>query len=256
MARDRDTHWRVGELSRATGMTVRTLHHYHQIGLLDPAGRTSGGHRLYAPADVRRLMYIVILRRAGLPLGAIKEALDRDLIDVAALIEQQRRDLESVLIDTVEFGRRLQDASIDELSRDPRRLRELINWVTPNPIASQPVVLLVYVDVELAYWTLIDMFGFGPGVIARGEDGRVGYAEVTGPMGNVRLHWPRPGLSPPDPDRDPSSMTTVEVADLDAHYARARAAGATIVRPLTTQYGSGEYLALDHEHHLWCFQQS
>ncbi|GAB3762036.1 VOC family protein [Microlunatus parietis] len=256
MAETERPYWRVGELSQATGLTVRTLHHYHQIGLLDPAARSAGGHRLYAPADVRRLMYIVVLRRAGLSLAAIKEVLDRDRIDVAALIDQQRRDLESVLMDTVEFGRRLQDASIDELSRDPRRLRELINWVTPNPIASQPVVLLVYADVELAYRTLIHMFGFGPGVIARDGDGHVGYAEVTGPMGNIRLHWPRPGLSPPDPARDPSSMTTVEVADLDAHYAQARDAGARIVRPLTTQHGAREYLALDHEHHLWCFQQA
>ncbi len=160
-------YWRVGELSAATGLTVRTLHHYNQIGLLTPARRSGGGHRLYSAEDVRRLMFIVILRRAGLPLTEIKDVLARDELDVAGLIDRQAKDLESALIDTVAFGRRLQDAPIEELSRDPTRLRELINWVQPNPIASQPVVFLVYADVELAHRTLIDMFGFGPGVIAR-----------------------------------------------------------------------------------------
>jgi DNA-binding transcriptional MerR regulator/uncharacterized glyoxalase superfamily protein PhnB len=248
-------YWRVGELSAATGLTVRTLHHYNQIGLLTPARRSGGGHRLYSAEDVRRLMFIVILRRAGLPLSEIKDVLERDEIDVAALIDRQAKDLESSLIDTVAFGRRLQDAPIEELSRNPSRLRELINWVQPNPIASQPVVFLVYADVELAHRTLIDMFGFGPGVIARSDDGTVGYAEVTGPMGNIRLHWPRPGLRAPDPDTDPSAMTVVGVADIAAHFDHARRAGATIERPLAAGYGMREYLAFDHEHHLWCFQQ-
>lgn len=252
---ERSPYWKVGELSAATGLTVRTLHHYNQIGLLTPARRSGGGHRLYSAEDVRRLMFIVILRRAGLPLTEIKDVLARDEIDVAALIDRQTKALESALIDTVAFGRRLQDAPIEELSRDPTRLRELINWVQPNPIASQPVVFLVYADVELARTTLIDMFGFGPGVIARDEDGTVGYAEVTGPMGNIRLHWPRPGLRAPDPDSEPSSMTVVEVADVASHFDHARRAGAVIERPLSTAFGMREYLAFDHEHHLWCFQQ-
>lgn len=252
---DQEPYWRVGELSAATGLTVRTLHHYNQIGLLTPARRSGGGHRLYSAEDVRRLMLIVILRRAGLPLAEIKDVLARGHVDIAALIDRQTKDLESALIDTVAFGRRLQDASIEELSQDPTRLRELINWVQPNPIASQPVVFLVYADVELARTTLIDMFGFGPGVIARGDDGTVGYAEVTGPMGNIRLHWPRPGLRAPDPAAAPSSMTVVGVADVTAHFDHARRAGAVIERPLTTAYGTREYLVFDHEHHLWCFQQ-
>ncbi|WP_152361690.1 MerR family transcriptional regulator [Microlunatus speluncae] len=252
---DPSPHWRVGALSTATGLTVRTLHHYNQIGLLTPAGRSGGGHRLYSADDVRRLMIIVILRRAGLGLAEIKRVLDRDEVDVAALIERQTKDLESALIDTVAFGRRLREAPIEELSRDPTRVRELINWVQPNPITAQPVVFLVYADVELAHRTLIEMFGFGPGVIARGDDGSVGYAELSGPIGNIRLHGPRPGLSAPDPAAEPSAMTVVGVADVAAHFDRAVRAGATIERPLRTLFGAREYLAFDHEHHLWCFQQ-
>ncbi len=252
---DPSPYWRIGELSTATGLTVRTLHHYNQIGLLTPARRSGGGHRLYSAEDVRRLMFIVILRRAGLPLAEIKTVLARDEVDLAALIERQTKELESALIDTVAFGRRLRDAPIEDLGRDPTRLRELINWVQPNPITAQPVVFLVYADVERAHRTLIEMFGFGPGVIARGADGSVGYAEVSGPMGNIRLHGPRSGLRAPDPTAEPSSMTVVGVADIAAHFDRAVRAGARIERPLRTMFGAREYLAFDHEHHLWCFQQ-
>jgi MerR family transcriptional regulator, thiopeptide resistance regulator len=39
--------WKVGALAKATGLTVRTLHHYDEIGLLQPSARLAGGHRLY-----------------------------------------------------------------------------------------------------------------------------------------------------------------------------------------------------------------
>lgn len=65
--------WRVGELAEATGLTVRTLHHYEQIGLLAPARRTEGQQRLYDERDVRRLYRIRALRDLGLSLADIGE---------------------------------------------------------------------------------------------------------------------------------------------------------------------------------------
>lgn len=47
--------WKVGALASATGLTVRALHYYDEIGLLKPSRRTTAGHRLYDPADVARL---------------------------------------------------------------------------------------------------------------------------------------------------------------------------------------------------------
>ena len=70
-----DRNWRVGELADATGLTVRTLHHYHEIGLLTPSDRNSAGHRLYTSADVRRLYQIRALRGFGLSLTEIGEVL-------------------------------------------------------------------------------------------------------------------------------------------------------------------------------------
>jgi DNA-binding transcriptional MerR regulator len=76
-----DRRWKVGELAEATGLTVRALHHFDEVGLLRPAARSAAGHRLYTSADVRRLYRIIALRQLGLPLREIARALDGDLGD-------------------------------------------------------------------------------------------------------------------------------------------------------------------------------
>ena len=67
----------VGELARRTGVTVRTLHHYHEIGLLKPSLHTPGEYRRYTAADVGRLQQIVSLRQLGFSLEEIGDCLDR-----------------------------------------------------------------------------------------------------------------------------------------------------------------------------------
>jgi len=69
---------RIGEVARATGLTVRTLHHYDEIGLLVPSRRSEAGYRLYSDGDVRRLYRIVALRGMGFPLGEIAAVLVRE----------------------------------------------------------------------------------------------------------------------------------------------------------------------------------
>jgi bifunctional DNase/RNase/DNA-binding transcriptional MerR regulator len=88
-----DKRWKVGELAAATGLTVRALHHYDQLGLLVPCQRTGGGHRLYAEEDVRRLYRILALRRLGFPLDEIASLLDEGGLSLA---ETVRRHLERV----------------------------------------------------------------------------------------------------------------------------------------------------------------
>src|SRR3954451_10489491 len=73
------TGYTVGALAAASGLTVRTLHHWDQIGLLRPAERSAAGHRRYSAADVERLYRIVALRGLGLSLEAIGAALEDDL---------------------------------------------------------------------------------------------------------------------------------------------------------------------------------
>jgi MerR family transcriptional regulator, thiopeptide resistance regulator len=68
--------YRIGELARAAGVTVRALHHYDSLGLLSPSERTQGGHRLYTAADVERLYRLLALRGLGLPLEEIRPLLE------------------------------------------------------------------------------------------------------------------------------------------------------------------------------------
>jgi MerR family transcriptional regulator, thiopeptide resistance regulator len=61
----------VGTVAELTGVSVRTLHHYDEIGLLEPSGRNTAGYRLYAPEELRRLQRILFYRELGFGLDAI-----------------------------------------------------------------------------------------------------------------------------------------------------------------------------------------
>ncbi len=65
--------WKVGELAGRTGLSVRALHYYEEIGLLLPSRRTGSGHRLYSAEDVLRLQRIVSLRSLGFTLEEIRQ---------------------------------------------------------------------------------------------------------------------------------------------------------------------------------------
>ncbi|HEX3516651.1 MAG TPA: MerR family transcriptional regulator [Trebonia sp.] len=80
--------WRIGEVATATGLTVRALHHYDQIGLVVPSARTSGGHRLYTDADLAVLYQVTTLRQLGVPLDQIAVLL-AGRADVRQVIDEQ-----------------------------------------------------------------------------------------------------------------------------------------------------------------------
>jgi DNA-binding transcriptional MerR regulator len=86
--------WRIGDLARQTGLTVRALHHYDEIGLLVPTGRTASGHRLYSETDVRKLYHIMALRQLGLALGDIGSVLAGNGSEPRALLRRQLAALE------------------------------------------------------------------------------------------------------------------------------------------------------------------
>ena len=73
----RDELWKVGELATQTGVSVRTLHYYDEIGLLAPSQRTGSGHRLYGADDVVRLQQIKSCRQLGFSLAEIRDLLSR-----------------------------------------------------------------------------------------------------------------------------------------------------------------------------------
>lgn len=116
---------------------------------------------------------------------------------------------------------------------------------------------LRYRDANAAIEWLKCAFGFQEKAVYRGEDGAVNHAELALGAGLVMLGQSRPdgwlGGSTPEARASTASIYIV-VADPDAHYGRARAAGAEIVRELTDEdYGSREYSARDPEGNLWSF---
>lgn len=83
----------TGEASKISGLTVRTLQHYDNIGLLPSSGRTEGGRRYYTQADIVKLQYIVFYKNLGFPLKEISTIIQKeDFTDknTNALLEQQK----------------------------------------------------------------------------------------------------------------------------------------------------------------------
>ncbi len=85
---------KVGELAQRTGLTVRTLHHFDQIGLLKPSTRSESGYRLYSRDDVARLHSIQALRHLGLPLKQIASMLAGDGEALPVIVARQMRALD------------------------------------------------------------------------------------------------------------------------------------------------------------------
>jgi DNA-binding transcriptional MerR regulator len=91
-------HWTVGEVATLTRVSVRTLHHYDDIGLLRPSGRSEGNYRQYTAADLARLWRILAYRDLGFALAEIAGLLDAGgaaeltaLRSQAALLREQAR---------------------------------------------------------------------------------------------------------------------------------------------------------------------
>src|SRR5687768_8295608 len=67
----------VGQVAERLDVTVRTLHHYDEIGLVVPSGRSRAGYRLYTDEDLTRLQHVVVYRRLGFALEEIALLLEQ-----------------------------------------------------------------------------------------------------------------------------------------------------------------------------------
>jgi DNA-binding transcriptional MerR regulator len=68
-----EEHLTVGRVAGLAGVTVRTLHHYDEIGLVRPSARTAAGYRAYAAGDVERLREVLAYRQLGFGLREIAD---------------------------------------------------------------------------------------------------------------------------------------------------------------------------------------
>ena len=127
----------------------------------------------------------------------------------------------------------------------------------PSGITKTTVIpILVYEDIEVAHDFLVRTFGFTSGGLHRTEDGTVVHGEVRMGDSPIWLHAATDEHQMASPRGSVQSHGGLEIIvdDVDAHYARSKAAGAHIDRaPSDQEYGLREYGARDPENHRWWF---
>jgi DNA-binding transcriptional MerR regulator/uncharacterized glyoxalase superfamily protein PhnB len=252
---------RIGELAAATGLTVRTLHYYEEIGLTT-SGRTEAGHRLYSDADVQRLYRVCLLRRLGLPLGEISRALDDPAWSLRGAMETHLQDLDRRLEAMARLRSRLAQLVGSNIPLDgpltDGLLHVLEEMIMLDGVVHRRISILVYSDLEATYDYLGRVFGLGPGQLTRDEQGNIVHGELEAGDGVVWLHPEAPtfALASPKSLGATTASMAVMVDDVDAHFRHASAEGAAIeYEPVDQPYGYREYGARDNEGGLWSFMK-
>ena len=125
----------IGEVSRRSGISVRMLRHYDEIGLVTPERRPENGYRLYSAANVARIQAIVALRQLGFSLGAASELLGGSTTPLAAALKlrlnaldeeiTRRNHLRVTLLGLLGRLERANDPSLDELFDGLRELTQM-----------------------------------------------------------------------------------------------------------------------------------
>lgn len=252
---------KVGDLARTAGLTVRALHHYESIGLLNPSAHTSGGHRLYGPDAVTRLYRITRLRQLSLSLDQIRSALDDPQWGLLGEIRQHLEALDAQLNALSALRTNVAAALASVAANDDPTSTLLEVLTTMEEIHSsvrRRISILVYQDVEAAHHHLVNVFGLTPGDVTHGPDGTVVHAEVFAGDGAIWLHPESPPHQLLSPARlgGATATTAVMVRNVDEHYALVVDRGGRIDYPPTDQpYGYREYGARDLEGSLWSFME-
>ena len=109
----------VNEVSKITGVSVRTLHHYDAIGLLKPTKVTAAGYRMYDDTAISRLQSILLFRELQFPLKEIKAILDGPDFDPIEALTQQIELLElqyKRIGELISFAREIKDKGVTTMS--------------------------------------------------------------------------------------------------------------------------------------------
>jgi DNA-binding transcriptional MerR regulator len=119
----------VSQLAKMAGVSVRTLHHYDQIGLLAPSGRTepgpggSAGYRLYGEAELLRLQQILFFKELDMPLAEVRQILDEPGFDQVTALEHHRGMLQGRMERLARLLKTI-DRTIDRLAEDDMTLTD------------------------------------------------------------------------------------------------------------------------------------
>lgn len=109
-----DDLFQIGEVAELVGLSLRTIRHYEEVGVVVPSGRSAGGYRLYRPSEVERLRLVTYLK----PLEFSLEEM-RDLLDTLDAVKGQAGDARQELVDRIAMFTSLAEGRCE-------RLRELL----------------------------------------------------------------------------------------------------------------------------------
>ncbi len=252
---------KIGEIAAATGMTVRALRYYEEIGLIAPTARSGAGHRLYGADALEQLYRISFLRQLGLPLDGVRATIGRGDGDVRLLMAEHLAAVDDRLATENRLRSRLVQL-LDTLDSNGGAAGDLLDVLEDMTMLdnnlNRRISMLVYRDIAAAHEYLIRVFGLGPGEITHHPDGHAVHAELQAGDGEFWLHPESPEfhLASPATLGGSTGMMAVMVDDVDAHHARAVEQGGTIrYEPVDQPYGYREYSAVDLEGHLWSFMK-
>ena len=83
----------VGDISDLVGVSVRTLHHYDELGLVKPRARTASGYRVYGRSELERLQEVLFFKELGVPLDEIRRVIESDDYDRTRTLRMQQERL-------------------------------------------------------------------------------------------------------------------------------------------------------------------
>ncbi len=144
-----DEHLTVGRVAELTGVTVRTLHHYDEIGLVHPSARTAAGYRAYSTGDVERLRDVLAYRRLGFGLREIADLVDDPTTDAVAHLHRLRgllreqRDRAAALVTAIDTeltarAKGIRMTSEEQLTAFGAQLYETIGSAYPTTRRTEP----------------------------------------------------------------------------------------------------------------------
>jgi MerR family transcriptional regulator, thiopeptide resistance regulator len=250
--------WRVGALARVTGLTIRTLHYYDEIGLVTPSRRSASGHRLYDAQDVARLYRVSLMRRLGFPLDQIATALSDPRWQLGPAVDRHLTEARDKAMAAARLYSRLATMSAELAQRDSPSADQLFSILEEMTMLDSTVhgttELLIYDDIDAAHDYIVRVFGLAPGMADRDAEGKAHYREVLAGDRAIGLHPVHRDMRSPRSAGMVTGVTVITVDDADAHYARSVAAGADIIEePVDQPYGVRAYGARDPEGQFWYF---
>ncbi len=137
---------KIGEIAKKSGVSVRSLRHYDEIGLLKPSSHSETGYRLYTKADILRLQQIVSLKQMKFPLEKIQSMLKGDHVSLQHILQLQQQFLAEQLAQQQALIRRINqllarlkaedEISLELIYQTMENIKMLEKYYTPEQLEN------------------------------------------------------------------------------------------------------------------------